>query len=310
MAVAETWLRQEEHCIINLCSWRRCLWVLQHDKFPSSASPRWARRAPPLAGGGAWHQWAHQSCPPPPHSRCHQVLLSTQTYHLQHIYRAEDFLTTFKQSSKQANYAGTPTPGSTTTFYSNTLVDIPRLYFLTDLRSTTTPVLTTEHSVELTPSNAVQSDGGALGEGGGAKPGWHCSVGGHLVGGDGRPRQRLQRGQEETSWDLGRAHFLRHLLPSRWLDATQNLTDMINNFGYFLRDATQSTCWSDSNFGCCGSRFHKFNPRAMGRPQSFLSLITAHYFLFYDILCLNIKKQTLLIENLRNCFPHFSPHFP
>lgn len=47
--------------------------------------------------------------------------------------------------------------------------------------------------MELTASNTVQSDGSALGEGGGAKPGRHCSVGGNLVGGDGRPRQGLQR---------------------------------------------------------------------------------------------------------------------
>ncbi|TNN88877.1 hypothetical protein EYF80_000755 [Liparis tanakae] len=47
--------------------------------------------------------------------------------------------------------------------------------------------------LELTPSNAVQSDGRALGEGGGPEPGGHGSVGGDLVGGDGRPRQKLLR---------------------------------------------------------------------------------------------------------------------
>lgn len=53
--------------------------------------------------------------------------------------------------------------------------------------------------MELTPPYAVQSDGGALREGGGSKPGRHGSVGGDLVGGDGRPRQELQRqGGEKT----------------------------------------------------------------------------------------------------------------
>lgn len=47
--------------------------------------------------------------------------------------------------------------------------------------------------MELTPPYAVQSDGGALREGGGSKPGRHGSVRGDLVGGDGRPRQELQR---------------------------------------------------------------------------------------------------------------------
>ena len=62
--------------------------------------------------------------------------------------------------------------------------------------------------MELVSSEAVQSDGGALGEGGGAEPGRHGSVGGHLVGGDGRPRQGLQRGQEETSCGF---RFLCHI---------------------------------------------------------------------------------------------------
>lgn len=64
--------------------------------------------------------------------------------------------------------------------------------------TTTTPVLTAEHSVKFSPSNTVQSDGGALGEDGGAKPGRHRFVGGHLVGGDGRPRQGLQGRQNQT----------------------------------------------------------------------------------------------------------------
>lgn len=52
----------------------------------------------------------------------------------------------------------------------------------------TSPVLTAEHSVEFPPPHAVQSDGGALGENGGTKPGRYSFVGGHLVGGDGRSR--------------------------------------------------------------------------------------------------------------------------
>ena len=58
--------------------------------------------------------------------------------------------------------------------------------------------------MELVSSEAVQSDGGALGEGGGAEPGRHGSVGGHLVGRNWRPRQGLQGGRErgERPWDL------------------------------------------------------------------------------------------------------------
>lgn len=53
--------------------------------------------------------------------------------------------------------------------------------------------------MKFSSSNAVQADGGALGESGGAKPCRHCFVGGHLVGGDGWP---LQRGQDKAHWDL------------------------------------------------------------------------------------------------------------
>lgn len=52
--------------------------------------------------------------------------------------------------------------------------------------------------MELAAAHAVQADGGALGEGGGPEAGRHGSVGGHLVGGDGRPRQRLgRRGRDQ-----------------------------------------------------------------------------------------------------------------
>lgn len=76
------------------------------------------------------------------------------------------------------------------------------------MRSTTILALTAKHSVKLAPSDTIQSDRGALGERGGAKPGRHCPVGGDLVGGDGWARQGLQGGQEKTHWDLGRVHLL------------------------------------------------------------------------------------------------------
>ena len=48
--------------------------------------------------------------------------------------------------------------------------------------------------MQLASSQAVQSDWGALGEGGGAEPGRHGPVGGNLVGGDWGPGQGLGGG--------------------------------------------------------------------------------------------------------------------
>lgn len=49
----------------------------------SSASPRWVRRGPPPAGGRACLRRAHQSCSPPPRSRCRRAWPRAPTLHLE-----------------------------------------------------------------------------------------------------------------------------------------------------------------------------------------------------------------------------------